>query len=86
MKRLVSSSLMFGLLVGCVETEIKTPAEHFNETQSDTNTPFGNVSDGSAVDNPDGSVTFETDNGDRLIVPTHQTESGPTYGTPTRSP
>ncbi len=84
-KRLALFSVMMGLMIGCGETEPMTPAEYFNATQADTNTPYGNVRDGSAVDNPDGSITIETDNGDRLTVPVQQTEAGPKYGTPTRT-
>jgi len=83
MRQLAFFSLLLVCYSGCGDSGPKTPAEHFNATQSDTNTPYGNVRDGSAVDNPDGTITFETDNGTRLRVPVHQTEAGPRYGTPT---
>jgi hypothetical protein len=84
MKRLVLFSLLLVCVLGCAESGPATPADQFNNTQSDTNTPYGNVRDDSAVDNPDGTITFETDNGDRLTVPVQETEAGPRYGTPTR--
>lgn len=86
MKQLISFSIVLLFAVGCGESKPLTPAQHFNETQADTNTPYGNVTDDSAVDNEDGSVTFQTDNGDELTVPVTQTEAGPRYGTPTRTP
>jgi len=84
MKQLVLFSLLLVFVLGCGESPPKTPAQHFNATQAQTNTPYGNVRPGSAVDNPDGTITFETDGGARLRVPVQQTEAGPKYGTPTR--
>lgn len=81
-----SFSVLLIILAGCGESLPSTPAQHFNATQADTNTPYGNVTDGSAVDNDDGSISFKTDNGDELTVPVTQTEAGPRYGTPTRAP
>lgn len=86
MRTLASFSFVGLLIVGCGESEPLTPAQHFNKTQSNTNTPYGNVTDGSAVDNDDGSITFTTDEGVALTAPVTQTEAGPRYGTPTRSP
>ena len=85
MRTLVLFSVGMVLLVGCGESEPLTPAEHFNRTQSNTNTPYGNVADGSAVDNEDGSITFRTDDGVELTTPVTQTEARPKYGTPTRT-
>lgn len=85
MRALVLSSVLHVFLAGCGESQPLTPAQRFNETQSGTNTPYGNVTDDSAVDNDDGSITFKTDNGDELTVPVTQTEAGPKYGTPTRT-
>lgn len=85
MRTLVSFSVAMVLLVGCSKPKPLTPAEHFNQTQSNTNTPYGNVTDGSAVDNDDGSITFRTDDGVELTTTVTQTEAGPKYGTPTRS-
>ncbi len=85
MNRLVIFSFALLMVVGCGESQPSTPAGRFNETQADTNTPYGNVRDGSAVDNDDGSITFQTDNGTELTVPVTQTEAGPKYGTPTRT-
>lgn len=86
MKQLVIFSFVLLCFVGCSESGPKTNADHFNETQNDTNTPYGNVRDGSGTDNDDGSVTFETDNGDRLNVPVSNTDAGPHYGTPRKLP
>lgn len=85
MRILVSFSFAIALLVGCGESRPPTPAEEFNRTQSDTNTPYGNVTDNSAVDNVDGSISFTTDNGNELTTTVTNTEAGPRYGTPTRS-
>lgn len=84
MKRLASFSLLLSCVLGCGQSSPPTPAQYFNKTQAITSTPYGNVRDGSAIDNPDGTITFETDNGERLTVSVQQTEVGPKYGTPTR--
>ncbi len=86
MKKLVLFSTLLLSLAGCSESKIRVHADQFNDTQNDTNTPYGNVRDNSAVDNEDGSVTFETDNDVSLTVPVTDTEAGPRYGTPTRNP
>lgn len=83
MKRLGFFSLLLVCVFGCSESAPTSPAQHFNRTQSATNTPYGQVRPGSAVDNPDGTITFETTSGARLTTPVEQTEAGPRYGTPT---
>lgn len=85
MRILVLFSVFVLFLNGCGESSPATPAQHFNATQVNTNTPYGNVSPDSAVDNDDGSITFQTDNGDQLTVTVTQTEAGPKYGTPFRT-
>lgn len=85
MRTLASFSVATVLFFGCGESVPLTPAQYFNQTQSNTNTPYGNVTDGSAVDNDDGSITFRTDDGVELTTTVIQTEAGPKYGTPTRS-
>lgn len=84
MKRLVFFSLLLLCAFGCGESAPPSPAQVFNQAQSVTNTPYGQVRPGSAVDNPDGTVTFETTSDVRLTVTVEQTEAGPKYGTPTR--
>lgn len=74
-------SLLLALLIGCGKD---TPAQHFNKTQKQTNTPFGKVREGSAVDNKDGSISFETEGGAKFKTTVTDTEAGPKYGTPTR--
>lgn len=85
MRTFASFSVLLVVLAGCGDSQPLTPAQHFNATQANTNTPYGKVTGDSAVDNSDGSITFTTDNGDVLTAPVTQTEAGPKYGTPTRS-
>lgn len=83
MMRLGFCSLLLLCVLGCGESAPPSPAQHFNRTQTATNTPYGQVRPDSAVDNPDGTITFETTSGARLRTPVEQTEAGPKYGTPT---
>lgn len=82
MRKLLSFSIVIVLFSGCYETKPLTPAQYFNKTQAMTNTPYGNVTDNSAVDNDDGTITFRTDEGVELTVTVSQTDAGPKYGTP----
>lgn len=57
-------------------------ARQFNELQADANSLFGKMRPGSAIDNPDGTVTYETDNEERYTVQVNQTGSGPRFSSP----
>lgn len=59
-------------------------AQQFNGLQANANALFGKMRPGTAVDNPDGTVTYETDNGERYTVQVNETGSGPRFSNPKR--